>query len=140
MIRNGGPPGAGSTRRRHGILRVGGACILLLVAAACGDDAVPVELRVIGGDPQAGRTAIAKYDCGVCHTIPGLNGARGTVGPPLTEFGRRSLIAGSLPNRPDMLTRWIRNPPALEPDTAMPNMGISEQEARDIAAYLYTLR
>lgn len=128
------------TGRRRGMLSLGGACILLSVTTACEDAAVPTELRVIGGDPQAGRAVIASYDCGVCHTIPGVRGARGTVGPPLTAFGRRTLIAGSLPNRPDMLVRWIRDPPALEPDTAMPSMGVSEQEARHIAAYLYTLR
>jgi cytochrome c1 len=78
--------------------------------------------------------------CAACHVIPGVRGADGKVGPPLTGIGSRIMIAGQVPNTPDNLIRWIRDPQAIEPGTAMPNLGVSEPTARDIAAYLYTLR
>ena len=71
--------------------------------------------------------------------IPGIRGSRGIVGPPLGGFARRAFIAGQMPNRPDELVRWLRNPPMIAPQTAMPDMGITEQDAKDIAAYLYSL-
>jgi len=93
-----------------------------------------------GGDAHRGRAVIEARDCGACHTIPGVRGARGVVAPPLFWFSRRTYIAGELPNTPDNLIRWVREPQAVEPRTAMPTLGLSEQEARDVAAYLYTLR
>lgn len=95
---------------------------------------------VAGGDPGRGKLAISRYGCSACHTIPGVPGATGQVGPPLTQFSRRSIIAGQIANTPDGLVRWIRDPQAIEPGTAMPALGVTEGEARDIAAYLYTLR
>jgi cytochrome c1 len=71
--------------------------------------------------------------------IPGIHAANGLVGPPLYFFSRRTMIAGELPNTPDNLVRWIMNPPSVEPGTAMPDLGLSDQQARDAAAYLYTL-
>ncbi|MFC4859441.1 c-type cytochrome, partial [Actinophytocola glycyrrhizae] len=79
------------------------------------------------------------YGCGSCHTVPGVDGADGLVGPPLTRFGARSYIAGALPNTGDNLQHWIRDPQEVEPGTAMPDLDVSELEARDIAAYLLTL-
>jgi cytochrome c1 len=78
--------------------------------------------------------------CGSCHTIPGIRDANGVFGPPLTSFGRRSFIAGNFPNRPDNLEHWIMAPTSMKAKTAMPDLGLSEQQARDVAAYLYTLR
>lgn len=72
--------------------------------------------------------------------IPGVRGARGTVAAPLTDFGERHYIAGRLPNNADNLTRWILDPQEVDPGTAMPSVGLSEQEARDVAAYLLSLR
>jgi cytochrome c len=95
---------------------------------------------VTGGAPGRGEQIILSKSCGSCHTIPGVRGARGLVGPPLEFFGRRTFIAGELPNTPDNLVRWIRSPQSVEAGTAMPNLGLSEQQARDVAAYLYTLR
>ncbi|WP_173977924.1 cytochrome c family protein [Magnetospirillum sp. UT-4] len=92
------------------------------------------------GDPERGRAVIARYECGACHRIPGITGARGKVGPPLAGFARRAMIAGTLPNRPEALLAWLRDPPAQVKGTAMPALGLSEQEAGDAAAYLYTLR
>jgi cytochrome c len=84
--------------------------------------------------------AIEQYGCGSCHVIPGVRGADGTVGPPLTDFSHRGYIAGELPNNGDNLIRWIMDPQEVEPGTAMPDLDIGEATARDIAAYLFTLR
>lgn len=120
---------------------VGAALSLLLLSTSCrGGRYTPAAQIVPGGSPQAGAQLIASYRCGACHMIPGIKGAEGLVGPPLTLFARRTYIAGELPNTPSNLIRWIRDPPSVEPATAMPALGLSEQQARDVAAYLYTLR
>ena len=93
-----------------------------------------------GGRAEAGRIALEAYDCGVCHRIPGVRGARGLVGPPLTDFGRRVYVAGRFPNTEAMLARWIVDPPGLAPGTAMPAIGVSEPDAHAMAAYLLRLR
>lgn len=80
------------------------------------------------------------YGCPACHVIPGVREARGMIGPPLTAFSQRAYIAGQYTNRPELLVRWIVNAPMLAPETAMPNMGVTPDEARHIAAYLYTLQ
>jgi cytochrome c len=93
-----------------------------------------------GGNIHAGKALLQAYGCGSCHVIPGVPGARGLVGPPLLFWARRTYIAGELPNTPDNLVKWIEAPPSVEPGTAMPTLGVSEQQARDMAAYLYTIR
>jgi cytochrome c2 len=95
---------------------------------------------VPGGSAQRGAQRITQFGCAACHTIPGIKGAKGNVGPPLTRFGDRTYVAGMLRNTPPNLVRWIREPQAVVPGNAMPDMGVSEADARDIAAYLYTLR
>lgn len=92
------------------------------------------------GNAHQGKQLIQTYGCGACHIIPGVNGARGLVGPPLYYFADRTMIAGELPNTPPNLTRWIQHPKQVEPNTAMPDLGLTEDQAKDIAAYLYTLR
>lgn len=91
------------------------------------------------GDPGRGAKLIVQYSCSACHTVPGIRRARGRVGPPLDFFAERTYIGGELPNTPDTLVRWIMDAPGLIPATAMPRLGVSEADARDIAAYLYTL-
>ena len=93
-----------------------------------------------GGNARAGRNAIRRYGCNACHDIPGVPGARGLVGPPLGGIGTRQYIAGELPNTAANLMRWIQHPHSVEPHTAMPEMGVTDDDSRDIAAYLYTLR
>jgi cytochrome c len=95
---------------------------------------------VPGGDAHRGPALIKSLGCAGCHTVPGVRGATGNVGPPLTRFGDRTYVAGMLRNTPDNLIRWIRDPQGVVPGNAMPNMGVSAADARDIAAYLYTLR
>ncbi|MCG7324810.1 c-type cytochrome [Achromobacter sp. ACRQX] len=111
-----------------------------------GDDGQPAEkpqanaqpaARV--GDARAGRDALQQYLCVTCHAIPGVPGAWNYVGPALDQMGERPYIAGVLPNTPANMERWLRNPPAVKPGTAMPDLGVSEQDARDIAAFLRTL-
>lgn len=87
----------------------------------------------------AGAALIKEYRCGSCHQIPGIRTARGLVGPPLDNFGRRSFIAGRIPNTEENLVRWIRDPRTVDDKTAMPYLGVSNAEARLIAAYLHTL-
>ncbi len=96
--------------------------------------------QVPGGDAARGKQAIATIGCGACHVIGGIPGAQGEVGPPLDGIARRAIVGGALANTPDNMVLWIEDPPAIEPNTAMPNLGISQQTARDIAAYLYTLK
>ena len=93
-----------------------------------------------GGDARLGQTEIRKYGCNTCHEISGVPGARGLIGPRLDGIGQRYYIAGELPNTPDNLMLWIEHPRQVEPRTAMPEMGVTEQDSRDIAAYLYTLK
>ena len=95
--------------------------------------------QTTGGAPDRGARLIVEYGCSSCHTVPGIHRARGRVGPPLNFFAERAYIGGELPNTPETLVRWIMDAPGLIPATAMPRMGVSERDARDIAAYLYTL-
>src|SRR6185295_19205414 len=87
-----------------------------------------------------GRSYIEQWGCGSCHTIPGIRSAAGVVAPPLTAFARRSFIGGEVANTPENLVRWLMDPQAIEPGTAMPNLGVSDPVARDMATYLYSLR
>jgi cytochrome c1 len=111
------------------------AAIGLVVACAEPDYRTPVT----GGDPALGRLWLAQLECDGCHAVPGVRGPATFVGPPLKAYGRRVYIAGKFPNTPENLVRWIRDPPSLAPRTAMPAVDLSEQQARDIAAYLYSL-
>lgn len=110
----------------------------VLALAGCGERTTPV--RVSGGDPDQGRRLMAAYQCTACHAIPDVPGAAGNAGPPLEKSGLRAYIAGGIPNTPPNLVRWLDNPPAMKPGTAMPDLGVSPEEARHMAAYLYTLR
>jgi mono/diheme cytochrome c family protein len=90
-----------------------------------------------GGNPHTGRELVSSYGCTTCHTIPGLGG--GSVGPPLTNFAERQYVAGLLVNVPANTEAWVTNPKRFKPETAMPKLNVQATEARDIAAYLYTL-
>jgi cytochrome c1 len=132
-------------RKRHTAIL--GAGTLVVVVGALVTNVVETRAReerlaaaVTGGAPGAGKVAIMRRACGACHIIPGVPGARGGVGPPLTGFARRTYIAGRLVNTPDNLTAWIFDPQAVDAATAMPPTGVGRAEARDICAYLYTLK
>ncbi len=89
---------------------------------------------------ERGRRLLAQYQCGSCHTIPGVASAGGRTAASLHGFGSRSYIAGRLANGPELLARWIVQPRALVPDTRMPSMGVSPADASDMAAYLMELK
>ena len=93
-----------------------------------------------GGDPGKGMLAIDKYGCGGCHTIPGVNGANATVGPPLNNIASRTVLGGHLTNTPPNMELWIKKPQQIDPKNVMPDLGVTDQDAKDITAYLYTLR
>lgn len=109
--------------------------LLILLSACVGVSRI--EKQVIGGDAEQGREAIQRYGCGACHQISGIPGANATVGPSLVDFEHRHYIAGRLPNTAANLTIWIQSPKSVDPLTAMPDLGVSIGEARNIAAYLY---
>ena len=115
--------------------------LLLGMLVACGAGGTAGSLEYVsGGDADEGRRKIADVGCGSCHVIPGVPGADSTVGPPLTQWADRVYIAGALANEPENLVQWLLDPQAIEPGTAMPNLLLSEKDARDISAFLYTLR
>ncbi|MES1241326.1 MAG: c-type cytochrome [Acidobacteriota bacterium] len=124
-------------KERRPILWV--ALLLGLLAAGCRSREENARLRT-GGEPDRGPALIQRYGCSRCHTIPGVPGADGTIGPPLDRIESRPYLAGRLPNTPENLLRWIRDPQSVSSGTAMPQLGVAEQDGRDIAAYLYTLR
>jgi cytochrome c2 len=110
---------------------------VLPLLAACGERGLLDGAR---GDAARGRALVARYHCGQCHAVPGVPAAQGRLGPGLEGYARRSYIAGRWPNEPVRLALWIAEPQALAPDTPMPDLGVSAGDARDIVAYLATLR
>jgi cytochrome c len=115
--------------------------IIAGVAAAggCAEPELRPEHHVPGGDAERGRLLIAAYGCGSCHIVPGISGADGVVGPPLTDWAARQWIVGNLWNEPVNLIAWLQDPQAIEPGTGMPTQGVTAEEAAHMAAYLYTL-
>ena len=114
--------------------------VAALVLTGCRDDPAPRPAGTAVGDPAAGARAIDAYGCGACHTIPGIRSADSLVGPPLTGWGERTFIAGTLANDVENLVTWLQDPDEVRPGTAMPDLGITDADARDIAAYLLDLR
>jgi len=123
--------------RRPSLPRPFPVLLLALLAAGCGSPE-PHPVHVAGGDAQRGRELIERYGCVACHSIPGLASYGANVGPPLVSLSQRGYLAGVLPNTPEDMVRWLRDPPGVDPRTAMPNLGVSQDEALDIAAYLYS--
>jgi cytochrome c2 len=111
--------------------------LLLVMLAGCSGEkpATPVA-----GDPEHGRLLFTARGCGTCHELAGVAGANGRVGPALTGIAKQAYIAGMLPNNPGNMARWIAEPQKVVPGNAMPDMGLSVSEARDLAAFLYTHR
>jgi cytochrome c len=117
------------------------ALSLLTLTLGCRGRSSPMNDPFYGhADPARGAELIRNRGCGRCHHVPGVSGAEGWVGPPLTAFARRSFISGQLPNTPENLVRWIKDPQSVDPKTAMPRVALNDGQARDIAAYLFSLR
>ena len=110
-----------------------------LTAGACDQGKAPGPDN-FDGDAHRGANLVTHYRCGSCHEIPGIAGADGNVGPPLRRIGTRTYIAGFIHNSPDNMAYWIEDPQRMLPGNAMPRMGIPKNHARDIAAFLYTLK
>lgn len=127
--------------RRRALLAVLLALLPPMLATGClGEQREAQAAALTGGEPARGRTLIRQYGCGSCHTIPGVSGATATVGPSLAGIAARAYIGGVLENSPANMMRWIQDPKVVDEKTAMPDLGVTPEHARDIAAYLYTLR
>jgi cytochrome c551/c552 len=96
-----------------------------------------VAVAMTGGDPAQAPAIFRRYGCGGCHVIPGIAGADGKVAGPLTDLRQRVYVGGVANNTPENLVRWIVEPQSFSPNSAMPATGISEAEAKHLAAYLY---
>jgi len=116
----------------------GALLVLAALASGCAKEE-PVS-RVAGGDPERGRLLVQQYQCAACHFIPEVQGPNGDAGPSLESMGRLSYIAGSIPNQPENMIRFLQNPPAVKPGTLMPALGITDDEARHMAAFMYSLK
>ncbi|WP_284349976.1 c-type cytochrome [Roseisolibacter agri] len=110
----------------------------VVALAGCREGGVTPRPAVSGGDAERGRRMVAAYGCGGCHAVPDVPGAVGRVGPSLHALAARSYLAGTIRNDPETLVRWIQDPQALRPGTAMPDLNVGPRDARDIAAFLYT--
>jgi cytochrome c2 len=107
---------------------------------SCSGNAARTGQVTTGGDIHRGIIAIEHYGCGSCHIIPGVSGAFGQAGPPLSGIANRIYLAGVMQNTPQNMVRWIQNPKQVDDKTVMPNLGVTPRDAADIAGYLYTLR
>jgi len=116
------------------------SALLAIGAAGCQSSQAQHAEEITRGHAGDGIKAIERYGCGSCHRIPGVSRADALVGPSLERIASRTYIAGHLINEPDAMIGWIRDPQHLRSATVMPALGVNEQEARDIAAYLYTLK
>jgi mono/diheme cytochrome c family protein len=118
------------------------ALLASLALVACQDGQAPLfspgaaDGLLGGADADRGRRLIAERGCTACHTVPGVSGPASRVGPPLGDMARQAYIAGLLPNTPQNMVRWLMDPPAINPRTAMPDTGLREADAEAIAAYL----
>lgn len=113
--------------------------ILFFALAACRAP-LPTESAIVpDGNPQRGHELLTSYGCVSCHAIPGTAATTSFVGPPLDSWAQRNILAGQFANTPVNLVAWIHDPQQMKPGSAMPSVGASMQDARDIAAYLYTL-
>lgn len=116
------------------------AIAMLTLAAMTAAAGAPAGERLQEGNSSRGQRLLAQYQCAACHRIPGVEGRQGGDGPALAATGRAVYIAGHLPNTPAMLARFIQDPPLVKPGTAMPALGVTADDARDMAAYLGRLR
>lgn len=129
---------ASERQRERGALSTARCLALLLLLGACKP---PPDARhdMPTASADRGLAAIGRVGCASCHAIPGIEWPEGRIGPPLAGFAQKELIDGHLPNRPDLLARFVRDAPSLSPEGTMPAMPLTRQESRDVAAYLYTL-
>jgi cytochrome c2 len=111
-----------------------------MVLIACNREQKQSAALATAGDVNRGKAAIERYGCNACHIIPGIPGPKGKVGPPLDHMASRSFIGGKFPNNPQTMINWLQDPPKYDPQSGMPNLGVTPGDSRDISAYLYTLK
>ena len=121
--------------------------LMMVATLGCGRDAARQGAAAAAGsavsgvgDPAIGRQHIDRYACLACHRIPGFEGPQGSLGPSLAGMGSRPLIGGRVPNNPDTMTAFLQNPQAVDPNSRMTPVGVSEEDARHITAFLFTLK
>ena len=115
--------------------------LLLFLLAACNGRQKPQNAAVTGGgNAERGKNLVQQYGCTSCHSIPGVPGPQDGISAPLAKIGSRQLIFGKFQNTPRNMMSWIQNPQAMNPQNAMPNLGVTPADARDITAFLYTLK
>lgn len=116
--------------------------LLLLFALACAKREAAPAAATVGppGNAARGRELLTSYGCTGCHMVPGVEGPRASLGPALDNSATKTAILGKFPNTPENMIRWLVDPPAMDPNTTMPNLGVTEQDARDMTAFLFTLR
>jgi cytochrome c2 len=132
-----------SAKTKFAILGVIFALVLVAIAWDVAHQGSPLQVRpqaVTGGDPRRGAAMFIQYGCGSCHSLANVRSATGNVGPPLDGIATRAIVAGHLANNPKNMERWIRDPQHVSPGTAMPNLAVSQGDARDMTAFLYTRR
>jgi cytochrome c2 len=117
--------------------------VVALVAVAWKDQDDRHRMRlhaeaITGGNSRRGEALFIQYGCGSCHAVTGVRAATGDVGPPLDGIATRMIIAGHLANKVPNMEHWIEDPQHVSPGTAMPDLGVSAGDARDITAFLYT--
>ncbi len=93
-----------------------------------------------GGNPDRGQATFRRLGCGACHETGAVSDASGQVGAPLSGLSKRAEFAGKVVNDPRSLIAWIGHPQSISPGVGMPDIPMSDQDARDMAAYLYALR
>lgn len=116
------------------------ACVAIaFVLAACTGASRRNMAGLAGGNADRGRAAAERYGCNACHAIAGMPDPSVVAAAPITGIADRAYIGGTLANTPENLVKWIRYPREIKPLTAMPDLAVSEKDARDIAVYLYSL-
>ncbi len=114
-------------------------CVALSFAGCNREDHRAIR-AITGGEPERGRVLIRTLGCATCHIVPGVYDVEGLVGPSLERIASRAYLAGRIENNPENMQRWVRYPKSVDPETVMPQIEMSEQDSRDVTAYLYTLR
>jgi cytochrome c len=117
------------------------AVLLIVLALGCkGREKYQTMTQTGGGDTDRGKQLINKYGCAACHVIPQIDGPKGMVGPPLEHIASRQIIGGKLTNTPQNMMAWLQNPQMVDPNNSMPNLGVTSADARDITAFLESLK
>jgi cytochrome c len=115
--------------------------VALAVVSSCRDTSVERRAAAMtGGDVSRGRAAISKYGCAGCHSFTCFDNAGSSVGTTLDRIASSTLLGRQLPNTPENIMKWLQDPQQIDPKSPMPDMGVTDGDARDIAAFLYTLR